>query len=431
MTFVAAAFVALMAALAAVPPSPEVTPESLIHAAAAATQAEVRARYGPAFREIDTEHFRVISDTSPRAHRVYAAQLEGFYRAVHPRFFTREMPPLKVILIHGGADFENFMNSHHLEEDADSYGMYEPTTHTVYARRCFPDGQSSGLGTVFHETGHAMLQVEYGRRPIPSWFNEGFAALFERGRVMRGIWVYGNPNPRRESILRRAYDADKLPSLEKYLNLSDESFRRNGGLSYAVGRSFFLYLLRRHGEDALRRFVAAMRAGRSPVLALGPEWTIPKLEKAWRQSMVEINFGGVYLYRAEGPKALEILQEGAARHPGYGNLEAELARQLAEVKKFDEAIAHARAALRDPRCTSASIAWSTLGYALWTKDVWATRLAFRTAIRYQPWDEEVMEYEYTEFARLTENCGDRVTAARLRRELAAMKAESVPEGCGK
>src|SRR5262245_30124429 len=118
-------------------PAPDVSPDSLLRVPAASVQADVRARYGPSFREIDTEHFRVVSDTSPRAHGVIAAQLEQFCRAVHPPLFTRAMPPLTVILIHGGTDFERFMIAHHFEDDSHTYGMYNAPSHTVFARRCF------------------------------------------------------------------------------------------------------------------------------------------------------------------------------------------------------------------------------------------------------------------------------------------------------
>lgn len=425
-------FMLVLATLAVAPaksPAPEPSPDSLVRAAGAAAQADVRARYGPAFREVDTDHFRVLSDTSPRAHRVIAAQLEQFYRTVHPRLFRNEMPRLTVCLFHGGQAYERFMVAHGRPDDAKIYGVYEPRTHTVYARRCFPDGRTAGLGTVFHETGHAMLQAEFGRRPVPSWLGEGLASLFERGRVVRGRWVYGNPNPMREVVLKRAYDAGGIPTLASYLELSDEAFMGNSALAYSVGRSVFLYLLRAHGEAALARFIAAARAGQSPVRALGSEWTMETLEQGWRKSIVAINFGGDYLYRADGATALATLEEGVARHPDYGNLQVELAQELARRRRLDASAVHARAAIRDPRCTEVARAWSLLGYALWSKDSGAARMAFRTALRCQPWNEEVMDYEYDHLATLTEAGGDPATAARLRAELRALQAESLPTGC--
>ena len=122
----------------------------------------------------------------------------------------------------------------------------------------------------------------------------------------------------------------------------------NGALAYSVGRSLFLYLLRSHGEDAIRRFVAAVRANESPVRSLGNEWTLKKLEQGWRRSIVEINFAGDYLYRGRGSRALDVLEEGAARNPGFGNLQAALAQELARQGKLKEAAVHARAALHDP-----------------------------------------------------------------------------------
>ena len=65
----------------------------------------------------------------------------------------------------------------------------------------------SGVGTLFHEAMHSFVNAELKGGQAPSWLNEGFAALFEQGRVVEGKWIYGNPNPWREKEFRPEFEA--------------------------------------------------------------------------------------------------------------------------------------------------------------------------------------------------------------------------------
>lgn len=416
----------------AAPPMMKI-PDDFVHAPSEKGQKTVREKLGQSFRVLETDHFQVISDASPRYHRLIAGTLEQFYLLVHPRFFATEMKPVAVYLIHGGKDYERFMASRGFADVASRYGMYDPGTRTLYARRCFPDGRESGIGTLFHEAIHALIHADFpGQMDAPAWFNEGFASLFEQGRVLQGKWIYGNPNPRRETPFKEAFEAGRVPSLAAYLRLSDRDFSANDKIHYNMGRSFFLYLLLNHGESAISRFIGGLRRKQPPAESLtgATGMSLAELEKGWHKSLIDVNFGGDFLFRGSKSRSIDILKEGTTRYPAYGDLQATLSTEYFKIGDKEKAAFHAQAALRDPRSIYSQTAYSILSYSLWEKDTVAAKKALQAALGYQPWSEYVMEDEFNNLSRLEEAYGHHAEAARLRKELQALKAESFPATCG-
>ena len=187
--------------------------------------------------------------------------------------------------------------------------------------------------------------------------------------MLRGAWVYGNPNPWRETDFRKAFEAGRVPPLADYLRAPESRFRgadTERNLYYNAGRSLFLSVLLTQGEDALGRFVRELRAGKPGSAALEQATGLPldRVEAQWHRSIREVNFGGDYLNRGVGPQALPILAEGAKAFPKYGNLRLALA--MAEISRGERepAIENARAALADPRCIQPQIALSVLATRL-------------------------------------------------------------------
>jgi hypothetical protein len=314
---------------------------------------KVRKEFGAGFSVVETKRFRLVSDCSPRYRALIAGGLEQFYTLVHRRFFKKDMKPVVVYLIDASADYEAFCKKRGHADVASSYGLYIPAERAIYARRLMPSGAESGFGTLFHEAIHAMVDADFGSDP-PSWFNEGFASLFEQGRVLKGEWVYGNPNPWRETGYRVAFEAGKIPPLSKFFSMGEAEFRgQNEMLHYNTGRSVCLWLLLR-GEDQLARYVDLVRQKKGGVAAIegATKMKIADIEKAWREHVAAVHFGGECVQRAretDVAASLKILEEGAAKFPNYGTLRAEFGQRLANVAKPEEAEREALAALKDPR----------------------------------------------------------------------------------
>jgi hypothetical protein len=101
-----------------------------------------------------------------------------------------------------------------------------------------------------HELVHAAFDAATPSQVYPGWFSEGMAEWFEartHGKPRLDGWEYG--------ALARARNAGELYSLA---SLSSPSFVRmshaGARLAYLQSYAFIDYLVRRHGERALRDF---------------------------------------------------------------------------------------------------------------------------------------------------------------------------------
>jgi len=400
-------------------------PEELVAEPGHAEQEKARAAYGDRFRVLTTKHFHVISDTSIRYHTVVAGLLEQFYQLVHPRFFIADMKPVRFYLINGGNDYERFMRERGLP-NASGYGLYESSSRTLYARRYFPDGRESGVGTLFHEAVHAMIDADFASSLPPRWVNEGFASLFEVGRVIRGQWVYGNPNPWRETPFRAAYEQGDVPSLSALLTTPDAAFdgtKARCDILYNAGRSLFLFVLRSHGERALAAYVHRLRQGIEPAKALSAATglELPEIEQGWHASIRQLNFGGDYLNRGNGLGGVAVLEEGARLHPGYGNLQVTLAIEYLNREQQSKALMHARRALEDPHLIFRQLAQFAVARAILSTDANAAARALMASLSHQPWNEQIVGDDYEMLSFMFDEAGDPARAKRVRSDLEAIR----------
>jgi len=178
---------------------------------------------------------------------------------------------------------------------------------------------------------------------------------------------------------------------------------------YNTGRSLFLYLLRSHGE----RPDSALSA----VTGLG----LPEIEKRWHASIRRLNFGGDYLNRGKGPNGLHILEEGAMKHPGYGNLRLNLAIKYLNRKNFPMALSHAQGALEDSHLIFQQLAHCVAARAVISTNPSAAFRHLLKSIAFQPWNEEISGRDYEMLAFMLDKSGRTSKAAHARSELKRMR----------
>jgi hypothetical protein len=403
----------------------QLQPNELVTDPGTGEQAKVQEEFGNKFRILETKHFRIISDTSIRYHTVVAGILEQFHNLVQPRYFKQDIKKLNFYLINGGLDYELFMRKRELP-NASGYGLYDKRTRSLYAHRFFPDGTESGVGTLFHETVHAMIDADFTTTAPPTWFHEGFASLFEAGRILQGQWVYGNPNPWRETPFRAAFEQGQIPSLKTFLATPDRDFdapKPQRDLLYNTGRSLFLYILRNHGEPTLVDFVRHLRNGLPPEKALSTSTRLKltEIERKWHKSIHQLNFGGDYLNRGKGANAFSILKEGAQKYPDYGNLQLSLAIEYLNQENYPTALKHAQQALKDPHLLFRQQAHYVVARGIISTDANTAAHNLQKAIAFQPWNEQIFVQDYNLLIFMLEKIGQSSQAIHFRSELKKMQ----------
>ncbi len=157
--------------------------------------------------------------------------ITGVVKAIYKDFVTKKLTkPIKVYLF----------------RDPDSYNQYckdvlknAPSTPFGF----FLSGQSkmvmdisTGTGTLAHELVHPMIMNDF--KDIPTWFNEGFASLYEQSTYTEDGTIKGLVNWRLPKLQEKLDEV----SLEKLLKTTDSSFRSNSGLNYASARYLCMYL---------------------------------------------------------------------------------------------------------------------------------------------------------------------------------------------
>lgn len=132
------------------------------------------------------------------------------------------------------------------ETDLSPFGFYKISKNVILIRYV------NWKGSVSHEVTHAMLQNDFP--DIPSWFNEGFAAMHEKAIFNNGRFI-GNFNWR-ILALRRAFNDNTYTSLRHLMNTDDtELYGKRSSFYYAQACYAFM-LMQEKGwfEDYYKSF---------------------------------------------------------------------------------------------------------------------------------------------------------------------------------
>jgi hypothetical protein len=156
------------------------------------------------------------------------------YNAFYKDFF-RERPRkiVTLFLFKNQQDYLYYSRKLFNERPTTPYGFYRS------AERVILINLSTGPGTIVHEMAHALVDIDFP--DVPTWFNEGFAALFEQNRIEAGS-ICGLTNWR-YPILKRAIDTNSVVKLSQLINTTnDEFYDDKEGYNYAEARYFCYYL---------------------------------------------------------------------------------------------------------------------------------------------------------------------------------------------
>jgi len=119
------------------------------------------------------------------------------------------------------------------EHDISPYGFYKISKNVIVIRYV------SWKGSLMHELTHRFLRSDFP--DIPSWFDEGFAALHEKSSFKNGV-LKGEFSWRIISI-RRAFDENKYTGLKTLMETNDdELYGKRSTFYYAQARYLLMYL---------------------------------------------------------------------------------------------------------------------------------------------------------------------------------------------
>jgi hypothetical protein len=196
---------------------------------------EVQKELGEKFQVTTLLDLYVVASDDPVALKRGMGTVERVYKAMYKEFMkTRPTEPLKVYLFKDKASYEAYNKQAYGREPTTPYGFYMPSERKMVMNI------ATGLGTLAHEMVHPLNEADFPS--IPSWFNEGFASLFEQSYYTDDGGIRGDVNWRLPA-LQKAIAAGDAPALKEVMKTRrDEFYGKGSGLNYATGRYLCYYL---------------------------------------------------------------------------------------------------------------------------------------------------------------------------------------------
>lgn len=226
------------------------------------------------------------------ADRRTAEQLQAHASVVVPELAQRlgvgTGRSMNIVLAHDQADFENLQPGR-THDWAD--GTAWPQRSLIYLKAPRArSGMSKDLEQVLeHEVVHVLLGQAFGRRPVPTWLQEGMAQYFA-----------GEVTPDLPQRIARGMVGGGLMSLNQ-LSYGFPRSPQRADLAYAQSADLINWIASEYGEDALRVLVQEMSRGESMNASLytATGVTSTELEGAW-QSRLKDNGLWLAAFAAEG-----------------------------------------------------------------------------------------------------------------------------------
>ncbi|WP_226643868.1 hypothetical protein [Microbulbifer variabilis] len=218
--------------------------------------------------EIETEHFRIVTNDNPKRVQKLAEDLEKF--RIFSRKYINFSPDQQKLTIYALADQLSFAGVSGSENSRRVIGRFENTSHGSFALLNLKGNQylpgNPARQTLFHEYTHFLT---YGRSQynFPYWFSEGVAEVFSTVSFDKkdNFSVGGIPLDRAISL----YGNREMPLKELLRAVPGSLSDRDTEALYASGWMLSHWLIfNAELNDGLSKFLQAYNRGEDPVNAL-------------------------------------------------------------------------------------------------------------------------------------------------------------------
>lgn len=202
------------------------------------------------------------------------------------KYFVKQRPLflLKVYLFKDADSYETFCRKFLNEAPSTPFGFYRSDGHLLVMNI------ATGTGTLAHEIVHPFVESDFPG--APSWFNEGFASLYEQSMESNGKMM-GLANWRLPG-LKKAISNKKCPGLSSFMaDTSEKFYADESGVSYGLARYLCFYL---QEQGKLEEFYKSYRdnfskdiTGRK-VLEMVTGQKLPDFEKSLHSWVLQLHY---------------------------------------------------------------------------------------------------------------------------------------------
>ncbi len=212
---------------------------------------EIRKELGDEFMIDSLEGiFYLAANGGLDEYRRCRATVERMYRFLTTFYFEKKaIKPIRIYCFRDKPSYDKYCMDTYQRGPSTPFGFYMPSERKMVMNI------ATGTGTLAHETVHPLLAEDFPG--VPSWFNEGFASLYEQSEQGVDGQMEGLVNWRLKG-LREAMRDDRAVPLADLLKTSTKEFYDEArGVNYATARYLCKWL---QDQKKLRDFYREFKA---------------------------------------------------------------------------------------------------------------------------------------------------------------------------
>lgn len=221
---------------------------------------------------VQSKNFLLIGNASEKDIRRVGTRLEQFretFRLLFGNLKVNAPIPTNVVVFKNDAAYKPFKPKRADGKlDTEIAGYFQPGEDVNYITLSVDGPDRETYGTIFHEYVHFIIETNFGKTEVPSWFNEGLAEYYQTFEIADDIRVkLGLPQSGHLDLLQRS----SLIPLDQLLAVTSYQLHQTGGHSrnifYAESWALIHYLIQSGKSESLDKFLKLLVAGTEPETA--------------------------------------------------------------------------------------------------------------------------------------------------------------------
>ena len=229
---------------------------------------KLQTEFGSKYQVSETPHFLVVHP--PGEYKQWAEPFEELYVRFKAYFRTRGLTinepefPLVAVVLRTRNEFNRMLDQGNISGDHNVVGYYSIKSNRLFTYKFSNAGRSEKqniadtLDTIIHEASHQTAfncGIHSRLFPNPRWTSEGLATFFEADGI-NNYFAFPDPkskiNWERLNSLRKYYDQGKVKGKLQSLVGSDNLFRSDPLLAYAISWGLTSYLAERNPHQYVK-----------------------------------------------------------------------------------------------------------------------------------------------------------------------------------
>ncbi|MBL8182934.1 MAG: DUF1570 domain-containing protein [Blastocatellia bacterium] len=216
--------------------------------------------------EVRSKNFALVGDASDKEIRKVATKLEQFRETFRQLFSQANLTspiPTTVFVFKSNSAFRPFKPKRNDGKPDDGIaGYFQPGEDVNYITLSTEGDDAETYGTIFHEYVHFIVETNFGKADVPTWFNEGLAEYYQTFQIEQDQKVkLGLPQSNHLMFLQQT----KLMPIDELFRVSNYQLHATGGHSrsifYAQSWALIHYFFQTGKRDAMNRFLTLTTSG--------------------------------------------------------------------------------------------------------------------------------------------------------------------------